>query len=115
MSHKKDDSIAWVKEIITDRYGVIIAACDKELLGKTLKFGEIEINVSERFYGGKLVNEEELMVLLEEADVLNLIGNKVIEVAERLGLIHPEAKIFFEDSAGRKIPHSMMQKFQAFY
>ncbi len=115
MSHKKDDSIAWVKEIITDRYGVIIAACDKELLGKTLKFGEIEIKVSERFYGGKLVNEEELMVLLEEADVLNLIGNKVVEVAERLGLIHPEAKIFFEDSDGRKIPHSMMQKFQAFY
>ena len=115
MNYQKSDGIAWVKEIVTDRYGIILAACDRDLLGKVLKFGEIRIEVSERFYGGKLVNEKELIVLLEEADVLNLIGEKVVKIAERMGLIHPEAKLFFEDDQGRKIPHSMMQKFQTYY
>lgn len=114
MNYEESDGIAWVKEIITDRYGIMLAACDRDLLGKVLKLGEVKIEVSERFYGGRLVNEKELIRLLEEADVLNLVGEKVIKIAEKIGLIHPEAKVFFEDDHGRKVPHSMMQRFQIY-
>ncbi len=115
MNSESNEKIAWVREISTREFGIIIAACDRELLGKVLKYGKIEIKVSERFYGGRLVSENELRYLLEQADVLNLIGIKVIMIAEELGLIHPEAKIYFEDDKGKKIPHSQMHRFQIFY
>jgi len=105
------EEIAWVREIETEEYGTIIAACDRELLGRKLKKNNLEIVVSERFYGGRLVNKEELIILFKNADVLNLLGEKVIKLAEDLGLIHSEAKIFFEDEDGRKIPHAQLYRF----
>jgi len=105
------EKMAWVREILSDEYGVMLAACDIELLDKKLRFGEVEIYISKKFYGEKLVNEEELKFMLETADVLNLVGEKVIKLAEDLGLISPEAKVFFEDSNGKKIPHAQMYRF----
>ena len=36
---------------------VIVALCDKELIGKTLKDGEIDLWVNPRFYEGDEVSE----------------------------------------------------------
>lgn len=59
----------------------IIGACDKELLGKTIEdrtgFG---INVAENFYGGRLVDEEELLRSIRNASSVNLVGNRVVKV-----------------------------------
>jgi len=110
--HKNNsEKIAWVREIDTEEYGVILAACDVELLGKRLRYKDVELVISERFYGGRLVDREELIYLLRNADILNLVGDKVVSIAEELGLIHPNAKIFFEDENGEKIPHAQMYRF----
>ncbi len=103
--------IAWIKEIETEEYGIILAACDKELLGKKLHKGAIEVVISKRFYGGRLVTLKELKNLMRKADVLNLVGERVVNLAEEMGLIHSDAKIFFEDADGRKIPHAQMYRF----
>jgi len=106
-----EDKIAWIHEIHVEQYGIILAACDRDLLGKTLRRDDIEIVISERFYGGELVDEDELKRRLLQADVLNLIGKRVIQLAEKLGLIHPDSKIFFEDENGEQIPHAQMYRF----
>jgi len=107
-----EEKIAWIREIYTDTYGLILAACDKELLGKKLRRGNVVIDVSPKFYGGRLVDREELIILMRKADVLNLMGQKVVSLAEEIGLIHPQAKIFFENDEGEKVPHAQMYRFE---
>ncbi|RLE74837.1 MAG: hypothetical protein DRZ80_03850, partial [Thermoprotei archaeon] len=55
MHKHNSEKIAWVREIDTEEYGVILAACDVELLGKRLRYKDVELVISERFYGGRLV------------------------------------------------------------
>ncbi|MBO3799683.1 MAG: DUF424 family protein [Candidatus Brockarchaeota archaeon] len=65
----------------------IVGACDMELLGKTIHDETgLKINVTEKFYGGVLVDEKELLRLIEKANSVNLVGNKVVRVVLERGL-----------------------------
>ncbi len=55
---------------------ILVAACDKEVLGKTLKHGNTTVEISRAFYEGELVSEEKLQKALEEATTANLFGEK---------------------------------------
>lgn len=68
-------------------YQTILAVCDKEHLGKTYEEGNISFTVSEKFFGGKEINEKELKKLFNEANSINLFGNKCVEIAQKEGLI----------------------------
>ncbi|MEM2487600.1 MAG: DUF424 family protein [Thermoproteota archaeon] len=64
----------------------IVGACDMELLGRTIRDETgLEINVAERFYGGMLVNEEELLSLIENANSINLVGNRIVKTVLEKG------------------------------
>ena len=80
--------------------GEIVAACDRELLNRTLTSGEIELFVDERFYGNTPATEEELIKALKEAENANLIGKKVVSVAIRCGAAEQESCLMIGD-----IPH----------
>lgn len=65
----------------------IIGACDKELLGKTIKDETgLEVNVAEKFYGGRLVDSEELLRIIQDASSVNLIGNRIVRTVLESGL-----------------------------
>ena len=66
---------------------VILAAADKELVGKVFEEGAIRFEVKESFYKGKQVTEEELVDLMEDADSMNLVGDKTIAVAVSKGFV----------------------------
>lgn len=66
----------------------LLAACDKELLGKVLKFGEVDFVVRESFYFEKFVDHNELTRLLKEAHIANLIGNKLVGHLIESGLVN---------------------------
>jgi len=64
----------------------IIGACDRELLGKTIRDETgLEVNVVEKFYGGRLVDEEELLRSINDASSVNLIGNRVVKTVLEKG------------------------------
>jgi len=65
----------------------VLAASDANIIGKILKFGDVEVHVSEAFYKGEKVDETELERLLDEHSNINLIGEKVVNVALKKGLI----------------------------
>lgn len=83
----------------------LIAACDAELLGKTLKFGKITFHVRREFYGGPLVDVTEAIEMIKNASSCNLVGPKIIDEAVRQGLVHPQAIL---NIAG--IPHTQILK-----
>ena len=58
-----------------------MAVADKELIGKTLKDKNIELEVREKFYNGEEISKEELKTLLREYGNINLVGNKAVGVA----------------------------------
>ena len=68
-------------------YKIILAACDKEHLGKTFEEGELSFTASERFYKGNEVTEKELEEMIEGADSVNLFGNKCVGIAEKMGYV----------------------------
>jgi len=60
---------------------VVTALCDENLLGNVFEDGEMQLDVSERFYGGKLVTEEEAVKAMMASDILNISGKKIVKLA----------------------------------
>ena len=102
----------WVKLHPSGR-DVILAVCDEELLEGTFSDGELSITVYRDFYGGVRVDEQGLKQHLINATILNLVGERCIEVAIREGwvekentlrigeVLHAQAAIIFDDQAGK--------------
>ena len=67
-----------------------MAGCDKEILGKTLTEGDFEVKVNERFYGGEVVNAEELLDRIKEATIINIIGDRIVGIAVEKGFVEEE-------------------------
>lgn len=71
---------------------VLLAACDKGLLGDTLEEGDISLEVKEDFYGGNLIEIEpdsertDLDTKFERSTIANLVGENVVEAALDAGL-----------------------------
>jgi len=68
----------------------LVAACDAELLGKTLVEGEIEFHVSKEFYDGVRGDEEMLRKHLSIATIANLVGKRSVRCGIKMGLIDKE-------------------------
>jgi hypothetical protein len=95
----------WVKSFKSKKERVL-AACDRELLGKKLESDGHDIEVSEGFYGGEIVeSEEELARRMEYCTIANLIGDKAVGVAKKRGFITEENII----SIGG-VPHAQFVK-----
>src|SRR3989344_7284471 len=58
--------------------GTVLAACDKEIIGKTLIEGEYHVAIGEKFYKGEAVDAERLGGLLSEAGSINPFGKKAV-------------------------------------
>ena len=76
----------------------IIAACDNEILGKILvdREREIEFKVSEEFYGNEIFEWEEIVDSISNGRNVNLVGNNIVELAIKNGLIDPKNVIEIE-------------------
>jgi len=66
----------------------ILAACDRELLGKKLKFGEVDFEIRESFYFERFITLEEFSALMKEAEVMNLVGERVVGCCILGGLVN---------------------------
>ena len=60
---------------------VLLAMCDAEILGKTLRKGKIVFHVKEEFYKGTKVSIEEAMAMIENSTIVNMIGKNVVQKA----------------------------------
>ena len=72
---------------------IILAACDEEVLGKTFSGDGMKITVSEGFYNGYLVTEEEFVDHLDEYTIMNLVGERVIALAIENGHVSEDGII----------------------
>lgn len=84
---------------------VLLAICDAEILGRTLREGKIVFAVKEEFYRGAKVNVEEAVDMIGNSTIVNMIGRNVVGKAIERGYVHPEAVLNIEG-----VPHAQIVK-----
>lgn len=84
---------------------VLLAICDSELLGKTLREGKIVFHVKDEFYNGGKVTVEEAVGMIENSTIVNMVGKCCVESAIAKGYVHPEAVLNIEG-----VPHAQIVK-----
>jgi len=89
-----------IKKHKTKDNRLILAICDKELLGKKFEEGEKQLDLSSDFYKGNETKEEEIKKLFLVAYIINIVGKKSIELALQENIISKEDVIFIKN-----IPH----------
>ena len=85
---------------------VLLAVCDVEILGKTLREGKIVFHVKEEFYNGRKATVEEAVSLINNSTIVNLVGKNCVGTAIAKGYVHPDAVLNIEG-----IPHAQIVKF----
>jgi hypothetical protein len=58
-----------------------IACCDEELLNQVFRDGNLKIEISNKFFGGNLINLEAAIEILKNTSFFNIVGEKIIEKA----------------------------------
>jgi uncharacterized protein len=86
-----DGDPGFVMRVHRVRAEFVVAACDAELLGRELPVGDAgrTVTVSSHFYGERKVSKEELLWALQRATIANLLGERVLKLAEEGGFLAP--------------------------
>jgi len=80
---------------------LVVAICDKDLIGRVIQEGNMEIKVSEYFYKGEEKTEEEVSKIMEKYDNLNILGKESVGLALKLGVIDKENTLLID-----RVPHA---------
>ena len=73
-------------------FGNLIAVCDKEISGNTLKNKNIDFFVNPRFYGEEEIDEK-VLELIKNANDGNVVGNKIVDLLLKNKIISKKAVI----------------------
>jgi uncharacterized protein len=84
---------------------VVLAICDVELLGKTLREGKIVFKIKDEFYNGGKASADEAVGMIANSTIVNLVGKCCVEKAIQKGYVHPDAVLHIEG-----IPHAQIMK-----
>jgi len=84
---------------------VLLAICDADILGKTLREGKIVFCIKEDFYKGAKVTIEEAVDMISNSTIVNMIGKNIVQKAIEKGYVHPEAVLNIEG-----VPHAQILK-----
>jgi uncharacterized protein len=58
---------------------ILLNICDEELLGKTVKGGNVDMEISREYFGGEKVSEMEAINLVRSSSIVNLAGSRIVE------------------------------------
>jgi len=82
---------------------VMVAACDRELLGRKFEEGELMLEVKESFYYDSFVTEQTFINSMKIATIANLVGKHVVSLAIKEGFVNEDGVIRIEG-----VPHAQM-------
>jgi hypothetical protein len=68
----------------------ILAICDEEIFGHVYREGDIVLDISPSFYGGKRVDVEEVVNALDDADIAVISGRRIVSELEKRGFASKE-------------------------
>jgi len=99
-----DEKKFWCK-VFQTKFDILVAICDKEILGKKMKFKELKIKIDENFYKGVEINEKVALNLIKKATIVNLFGKNIVNLALGKGFVKKDNIIKIEG-----YPHAQIIK-----
>ncbi len=80
---------------------VLVSVCDKEFIGHVFEENGIKLDLTSDFYRGEEKTSEETGDIIRNADYVNLVGPKAVEIGLKEGVIDKEKVIYVQG-----IPHA---------
>ena len=80
----------------------VVAVCDADLIGKSFSEKNLKLDITEKFYKGKITSKEEIIKILKDAENINIVGKESIKLAVDAGIIEKNNIIKI-----KKIPHAI--------
>ena len=84
-------------------FSEVVCVCDEDLIDKKFEDGDLQLDITGRFYKGEKKTEEEVIKILKEAGNMNIVGEKSIKAAIKAGIIGKENIIKIKN-----IPHAQV-------
>ena len=95
-----------IAKLHKDSYGrLLLAVCDKKLLGKRFEEKGKVLDLSSDFYNGNEISEDKLRNLCKGAYIINAVGEKSVSIAIELGLAEKSDALKI-----KKIPHIQIMR-----
>jgi len=85
------------KEHITTNNRLILTVCDKGIIGKKFETTDLKLDLSSDFYKGKEKTEKEIVKLFEQAYMINLVGQRSVELGLKSKIISEKDIIKIKD------------------
>jgi hypothetical protein len=90
-------------KIYDTEVSVLVAVCDRDLIGNTYRDSGLKLEVTEEFYKGEPVDAARVQTALMGATTANIVGEQSVAAAISCGAIEPECVIIIDG-----IPHAQM-------
>jgi hypothetical protein len=81
----------------------IVAVCDGELINTIISDGDVEVHITEAFYGARRASEDEVREALKNAVNANIMGERAVAIAIELGLVSRAGCIMMGS-----VPHALI-------
>ena len=81
----------------------IVAVCDGELINTIINDGDVEVHITEAFYGDRRASEDEVREALKNAVNANIMGERAVAIAIELGLVSRAGCIMMGS-----VPHALI-------
>ncbi len=85
--------------------GDVVAVCDRNLINTTLRDGDIEVHISDGFYGTVEADEGAVREALKYAANINLMGKNAVSIAVDMRLIDAACCTMIRD-----VPHATIYR-----
>ncbi|MDD5086824.1 MAG: DUF424 family protein [Candidatus Nanoarchaeia archaeon] len=76
-----------VKKHVAEGGRLILCVCDEDIIGKNFQTDDFKLDLSSDFYKGDKKTEHETIKLIEAAYMINLVGDKSVELGLKLRVI----------------------------
>jgi len=90
-------------KIYETEVSVLVAVCDRDLVGKTYRDSGLKLEVTEEFFKGELVDVARVQTALLQSTTANIVGEQSVAAAISCGAIEPECVIIIGG-----VPHAQM-------
>jgi hypothetical protein len=88
----------------------VLAACDKELLGRTLIKEDLQFKISEHFYGGDLVNRDTFLMMIKQVTSANIVGNLCVGLLLEAGIIEENSVVSIDNVMHTQVYRISMER-----
>lgn len=65
---------------------LMLNICDADLLGKSISENELTMKISESYYGNEIIEISEATKLLENSNIINMVGKNTVSLSLELGI-----------------------------